>query len=103
MDIMVFPSKWEGFPNVLIEWQISCLPCVVSDAITKDVKITELVSFRSLKDLPIEWAKEIESISVIDRNSIKYKIMEEVKKAGYDIKENAKFLEELYQKMLLNK
>lgn len=103
MDIMVFPSKWEGFPNVLIEWQISCLPCVVSDAITKDVKITELVSFKSLKDLPIEWAKEIESISIIDRNSIKYKIMEEVKKAGYDIKENAKFLEELYQKMLLNK
>ena len=28
MDIMVLPSRFEGLPNVVVEWQIACLPCV---------------------------------------------------------------------------
>ena len=59
MDIMVFPSKFEGFPNVLIEWQISGLPCVISDIITKKVSITDLVVFKSIDEEPVEWAKTI--------------------------------------------
>ena len=94
MDIMVFPSRFEGFPNVLIEWQISGLPCIISDTITKDVKITDLVKFKSLQDSPEDWAKEIIKIELKDRNNTKY--IEQIKEAGYDIKENAKMLENLY-------
>ena len=94
MDIMVFPSRFEGFPNVLIEWQISGLPCIISDAITKDVKVTELVEFMSLSDSPDKWADKIINTELKDRSNAEY--IEQVKKSGYDIKENAKRLEELY-------
>lgn len=98
MDIMVFPSRFEGFPNVLIEWQISGLPCIISDKITKDVKVTDLVQFKSIEDSAEEWSDEISKIKINDRENPKY--IEEVKKAGYDIKENAKKLEEIYYSLL---
>ena len=98
MDIMVFPSRFEGFPNVLIEWQISGLPCIISDKITKDVKVTDLVQFKSIEDSAEEWSNEIAKIKIKDRENPKY--VEEVKKAGYDIKENAKMLEKIYYSLL---
>lgn len=96
MDIMLFPSKYEGFPNVLIEWQISGLPCLISSAITKDVKITNLVRFESLEKTPKDWAKDIEEIKLEDREKSKEMIKTEIKNNGYDIKENAKKLEKKY-------
>lgn len=42
-DIMLFPSKYEGLPVVLVEAQCTGLPCLISDTITSEVDITELV------------------------------------------------------------
>ena len=100
MDIMIFPSRFEGFPNVLIEWQISGLPCIISDTITQDVKVTELVKFLSLNNQFYDWAKEINSIHIEDRDKNNFKIQECVKKAGYDIKENSKRLERKYYELM---
>lgn len=100
MDIMVFPSKYEGFPNVLIEWQIAGLPCIISSEITKDVKITDLVRFKSLNKDPKEWAKDIEKIKIEDRNKMKEKIKIDIKNNGYDIKENARKLEHIYMDLI---
>ena len=100
MDIMVFPSKFEGFPNVLVEWQIAGLPCVISDVITKEVKLTDLVQFVSLEESPKLWAEKIEKIEIQDRNLIKDKVINQIKEKGYDIKENAKKLEEIYTTIL---
>ena len=100
IDIMVFPSRYEGFPNVLIEWQMAGLPCVIADTITPDVKITDLVKFESLEDTPAKWASDIDSIELNDRNDKKY--AKQIKEAGYDIKDNAKKLEDIYL-YLINK
>ena len=35
MDVMILPSLFEGLPLVTIEWQISGIPCLISDKITK--------------------------------------------------------------------
>lgn len=43
MDLFLFPSLWEGLPVSLVEAQASGLPCIISDRITKDVQITDLV------------------------------------------------------------
>lgn len=100
MDIMVFPSKFEGFPNVLVEWQIAGLPCIISSAITKEVKITDLVQFISLEKSPKYWAEEICKVELQGRNLIKDKVIGQIKEQGYDIKENAKKLEKIYEKLV---
>lgn len=56
MDIFVFPSLYEGLPNTVIEAQTSGLPCLISNTITKEVKITDLVYFLSIKKKAREWA-----------------------------------------------
>ena len=37
MDILVFPSLFEGLPVVLVEAQSTGLPCVISDKISRCV------------------------------------------------------------------
>lgn len=98
MDIMVFPSRFEGFPNVLVEWQIAGLPSVISDKITRDVKLTDLVDFMPIEDEPKVWAEHINNIKLEDRLKNQADILEQIKKSGFDIKENAKYLESLYDK-----
>lgn len=96
MDIMVMPSLYEGLPNVIIEAQIAGLPCIISDTITKECKITENVDFESLNS-PVEiWAKKILDTDIIDREHSRDKIISQVRKAGYDIDENAKRLKNIY-------
>lgn len=102
MDIMVLPSLFEGLPNVVIEWQIACLPSIVSDKVTKDAKLTELVDFMSLEKGAKAWAKRINKVEIIDRQDISVPIIEEIRKAGYDIEENAKDLKTLYVSFVRN-
>ena len=93
MDILVFPSKNEGLPVTLVEAQTAGLPCVISDSIPKDAVITKnLVTTLSLQDSPAKWAEH-----VLSRNQeVRSDHSEEVKAAGFDIHETAKWLEEFY-------
>lgn len=59
MDFFVFPSLYEGMPNTVIEAQASGLPCIISEAITKDVQIIPSLSFESLQKTAVEWADTI--------------------------------------------
>ena len=44
MDLFVFPSLYEGMPNILIEAQASGLDCLVSDTITSQVVLTSKIT-----------------------------------------------------------
>ncbi len=57
-DVLVFPSFYEGMPNVVIESQAMGLKCVISDKITEECKITSLVTQLELGDSSL-WSKEI--------------------------------------------
>lgn len=59
IDILIFPSLFEGFPAVILEAQASGLPCFVSDTITKMIAVTDLIRFIPLNRQPSEWAKII--------------------------------------------
>ncbi len=49
MDVFAFPSLYEGMPLSIIEVQANGLPCILSDAVPKDVYLTDLV-----QPLPLE-------------------------------------------------
>lgn len=57
MDVLVFPSLFEGMPNVVIEAQAADLPCVVSDTITKEANITRKVSYMSINESAEKWSE----------------------------------------------
>lgn len=43
MDVFVFPSLWEGLPVSVVEAQANGLPCLISEVITSEVRLTDLV------------------------------------------------------------
>ncbi len=59
IDVLVMPSRFEGLPVTMVEAQMASLPCVVSDAITKEADITGRVIFQKLKDYD-KWIPAIE-------------------------------------------
>lgn len=93
-DIFLFPSIFEGLGVVLIEAQASGLKCFTSkDAVPMEAKVTDLLSYISLKDGAKVWAKEILKYKDgYERNNT----FNEIVKNNYDIKNNAKWLEEFY-------
>ena len=96
IDILVLPSKYEGLPNVIIEGQIASLTCLVSDNVTREAKITNLVIFMPLEAGALAWAEKLNNIELIDRNESSQNITIQVAEAGYDIVKNAEWLKMLY-------
>ncbi len=91
-DVFVLSSWYEGLPVVGIEAQAADLPCVFTDTITPEVKVTDGVSFLGLDDDASVWADKILKSRTHDRVSR----FDELKKAGYDIKTEALRMQELY-------
>lgn len=81
MDTFVFPSLYEGMPNTVIEAQAAGLPCVISNRITREVKLTDLVNFCDIDSGCVDWADVIEGCIIDCRESKE----SELRKAGYDI------------------
>jgi glycosyltransferase involved in cell wall biosynthesis len=50
MDIFVFPSLWEGLPVSVVEAQANGLQCLISDVITHDVDLTDLIQYLPLDE-----------------------------------------------------
>lgn len=98
IDIMVFPSRYEGLPNVVIEGQIAQIPCLLSDTITRECKIMNTVKFLSLKASEEKWASEIMNIQIKNREGNQKMILEKMSFAGYDIVVNAEHLRKIYFK-----
>lgn len=101
MDEMILPSRFEGLPNVVIEWQASGLPSLLSDTITNECAVTELVKFKSLKDSPKEWAQAALEL-LRDNNRIISSLNSEsrLKETGFDIENQSRFLIDYYKQAL---
>ena len=103
MDVFCMPSRFEGLGFVLVEAQASGLPCITSNSIADEVLLTEDI-IRLPFDIAV-WKNE--AIAIYEDQSKRLKkrseniAIETLKKAGYDIKEQIKCIEEEYIKGFL--
>ncbi len=95
IDVFVFPSIYEGLGIVVVEAQAAGVRCIVSENIPDEAFITDLIEKVSLKKGPEKWAE----IILQYRNVKKRNTLKEIKAARFDILEQAKQLEDFYQRV----
>ena len=71
LDLFLLPSFYEGMPNVVIESQATGLPCLISNTITREANITNLVTYVSLNENPCIWADEALKLCELERKDTK--------------------------------
>lgn len=92
MDVFCLPSRFEGLAISAVEAQTAGLPCILSDTISEETSLTDLVKF-----LPLDeevWAEHILQYT----NHYSRECRDgEIAEKGFDIRTAASRLEELYE------
>lgn len=105
-DILLFPSIYEGMPGTVVEAQASGLHCLISDTITRMVKVTELVDFYSLRENEKAWATKLNSIFgqlpidaiTQERNYSNSAINALLVDSDYNVEKQIEYYTDLYEK-----
>lgn len=101
MDIFVFPSRFEGLGIVVIEAQTSGLPCIVSDAIPIEAKVTDIIHYLSLDDSYDTWADKVVELEVLDRLENAVRVEEVLNQSQYSIENEVGKLQNLYYEYVM--
>jgi glycosyltransferase involved in cell wall biosynthesis len=93
MDLFLLPSLFEGLPIVMIEAQVSGLPCVVTDTISSESDISGNVEFVSLIEKN-KWGEVINK-KLKDSNANRELMSAKLRDSDFDISHEALRLESI--------
>lgn len=95
-DAWLYCSKSEGLPFGPIELQAAGVPVLVSDVITKEIDLgLGLIESLSLNDSPRLWAEK--AVTMEKKNLSKETIKAAFRKYNFDIEQNVRHLESIYE------
>jgi glycosyltransferase involved in cell wall biosynthesis len=95
-DAFVLPSLHEGLPLTLVEAQCAGLCCIVSDRVTREAALTELVTF-ALIERAEDFAAAMALAKRKERESASGMAIVRAAEAGYDVSQNAETLMLIYE------
>lgn len=95
LDVMLFPSLFEGLSLASIEAQCAGLPVLASSNVSKDAAITECITFESLSAPAAAWAQKMLSAARKSDSRSGYDAL--VREAGFDCYQSAANLAETYR------
>lgn len=95
MDIFLLPSIFEGLGIVGIEAQATGLFSIFSDVVPKEVEVSNLCKFISLKNKE-KWVEVINNFLTSSFKREKNNYLEVIQNSGYDIKIESLKLEKKY-------
>ena len=96
-DVLLLPSLYEGLPVVGVESQTAGLPCIMSDEITKEIKVLDSTKLLPLSLGAKRWAEEVlDSFVAVKRKDTSQILVEN----GFDIHCEAHKLEVKYKELL---
>ena len=94
MDIMIFPSIFEGFGIVTIEAQASGVPVLCSNNLPKEVEITPICKKLSLDESAEVWAEE--ALKLLEMNYSKESMQAKIIESGFDVSTTAMDIQNYY-------
>ncbi len=95
-DVWIYCSTSEGLPFGPIELQAAGVPVLASDVITDEIDLNlGLIEFLSLNDSPKAWAQK--AILLKKKSISTEKLHDTFQKFNFDIQENVKHLELIYE------
>jgi len=97
MDIFVFPSLYEGLSVAVIEAQVSGLRTIISNMITHEIDITDLIIRMNLNNTAKEWA---DKILACEPNLERKDMSLDIKNNGFDIESTTNWLTSFYLSIL---
>lgn len=105
LDVFILPSLFEGLPVVGIESQATGTLTLMSDKISREVQVSQLVEF-----LPIDtsnaqekWVKKLVEIANSSKIIAANELKRQLQRNGYDINKEAEKLIELYKTLIKSK
>lgn len=94
MDMFVMPSRFEGLPVTGVEAQAAGLPCIFSENITEECKMTPLSTFLPLRAGSVAWKRA--ALELASKPCRRQEGARLVREAGFDIQAAAVQVQNYY-------